>query len=276
MAYFDLDTNPTTSIKSKSSGGKTPIDVSNFRPVNKKPIGNDWDVNPGIYSHGVIIDLFLYLITRTLQLLFFSVTAQRRLRKNRDTSGSGYLTIPLSITRLFPSALTHYGSLLEAEPDLVAIIELAPTDGIFAEKFGSSLPEAIRNRNDILYLVNPMENTLYVSINGNDSGGFPIDETTTEQIIEYINLANEKKAAFFIKCEITGKEIVDKWPQGSIKGLPVGWTCELNGCFASGSDFIKGTWKCQGPESKKEEAYKIVEKYYDGFDVHITWENDSV
>ncbi|CAF3609744.1 unnamed protein product [Rotaria sp. Silwood1] len=76
--------------------------------------------------------------------------------------------------------------------------------------------------------------------------------------------------------EQVGKEIVDKWPQGSIKGLPVGWTCELNGCFASGSDFIKGTWKCQGPESKKEEAYKIVEKYYDGFDVHITWENDSV
>lgn len=47
MAYFDLATNPTTSIKSKSSGGKTPIDISNFPPVNKKPIGNDWDVKPG-------------------------------------------------------------------------------------------------------------------------------------------------------------------------------------------------------------------------------------
>jgi hypothetical protein len=47
MAYYDLESNPTTSIKSKSSGGKTPIDASNFRPKNKKPIGNDWDVNPG-------------------------------------------------------------------------------------------------------------------------------------------------------------------------------------------------------------------------------------
>ncbi|CAF2895616.1 unnamed protein product [Rotaria sp. Silwood2] len=265
MAYFDLDANPTTSIKSKSSGGKTPIDVSNFRPVNKKPIGNDWDVNPG--------DILSWSDYRSGNTYF--ITAQRRLRKNRDTSGSGYLTIPLSITRLFPSALTHYGSLLEAEPDLVAIIELSSTDGIFVEKFGSPLPETIRNRNDILYLVNPMENMLYVSINGNDSGGFPIDETTTEQIVEYINLANEKKAAFLIKCEITGKETVDKWPHDSIKNLPVGWTCELNGGFASGSDFIKGTWKCQGPESKKEDAYKIVEKYYEGFDVHITWETDS-
>ncbi|CAF5161214.1 unnamed protein product, partial [Rotaria magnacalcarata] len=47
MAYFDLETNPTTSIKSKSNDGKKSIDVSNFRPVNKKPIGNDWDVKPG-------------------------------------------------------------------------------------------------------------------------------------------------------------------------------------------------------------------------------------
>lgn len=46
MAYFDLASDPTC-IKSKSSGGTTSIDVSNFRPLNKKPIGNDWDVNPG-------------------------------------------------------------------------------------------------------------------------------------------------------------------------------------------------------------------------------------
>jgi hypothetical protein len=47
MAFFDLESDPTTAIKSKSSGGKTPIDVSDFRPKNKKPIGTDWDVNPG-------------------------------------------------------------------------------------------------------------------------------------------------------------------------------------------------------------------------------------
>jgi hypothetical protein len=47
MAYYDLASDATNPIKSKSSGGKTPIDVSNFRPKNKKPIGIDWDVNPG-------------------------------------------------------------------------------------------------------------------------------------------------------------------------------------------------------------------------------------
>ena len=62
MAFYDLATNPTTSIKSKSSGGKTPIDLSNFRPKNKKPIGNDWDVKPGdviSWSQGRPTETFL-------------------------------------------------------------------------------------------------------------------------------------------------------------------------------------------------------------------------
>lgn len=132
----------------------------------------------------------------------FSVTAQLRLHKNRDTSGSGYLTIPLSITRLFPSALTHYGAFLEAEPDLVALIELSSTDGIFVEKFGSPLPETICKRTDILYIVNPMEDMFYVSINGEDSDGFSIDETKTEDIVQYLDTIHEKKAAFLLKYDV--------------------------------------------------------------------------
>ncbi|CAF2260230.1 unnamed protein product [Rotaria magnacalcarata] len=257
MAYFDLETNPTTSIKSKSNDGKKSIDVSNFRPVNKKPIGNDWDVKPG--------DMLSWSDYRSSNTYF--VTGQRRLRKNRDTSGSGYLTIPLSITRLFPSALTHYGPFLEAEPDLVAIIELPPTDGIFAERFGSPLPETICNRNDIQFLVNPMDNMLFVSINGEDSDGFPIDGTKTEEIIVYIGIANEKKSS--------EPEKISKWPQVAPSSLPIGWTRKSCGCMVGGADYISGTWKFEGPETKKDEAYKIVEKYYDEFDVQINWETDS-
>ncbi|CAF3553808.1 unnamed protein product [Rotaria socialis] len=265
MAYFDLETNPATSIKSKSSDGTKSIDVSNFRPVNKKPIGNDWDVKPG--------DILSWSDYRSSNTYF--VTGQHRLRKNRDTSGSGYLTIPLSITRLFPSALTHYGPLLEAEPDLVAIIELSPTDGIFAERFGSPLPETICNRNDIQFLVNPMEDMFYVSINGEDSDGFPIDGTKAEEIIAYIGIANEKKAAFLVKYEIKEPEKISRWPQAAPSGLPIGWTRKSYGFTVGGADYISGTWKFEGPETKKDEAYKIVEKYYDGFDVQINWETDS-
>ncbi|CAF4059438.1 unnamed protein product, partial [Rotaria sordida] len=100
----------------------------------------------------------------------------------------------------------------KAKPDLVAPIELASIDGIFAEEFGSPLPETI-----ILFTVNPMETMLFVTINGNDSDSLPIDGSTIEEIIEYINIANETKAAFYVKYEITGKETVDKWSQDSPK-----------------------------------------------------------
>jgi hypothetical protein len=141
-------------------------------------------------------------------IVFFSVTAQRLLRKNRDTSGSGYLTIPLSITRLFPSALKHYGPLLESDYDLVSAIEIGPTDGIFVEKFGSPLPETICIRKDISFLINPMENSFFVTINGVDSDGFSIDETKTEDIVGYINSANDKKAAFIIDYDIQVRSIL--------------------------------------------------------------------
>ncbi len=112
------------------------------------------------------------------------------------------MTIPLSITRLFPSALEHYGPLLETESDLISSIELAPTDGIFTEKFGSPLPEIIRNRNDISFSYNTMEESFFVTVNGVESDGFSMTETKTEDIVEYINCANDKKVSFIVKYDI--------------------------------------------------------------------------
>jgi hypothetical protein len=58
--------------------------------------------------------------------------------------------------------------------------------------------------------------------------------------------------------------------------LPVAWRCDQHGGSACGGDFITGAWKFEGPEKTKETAYKIVEKHCDGFNVDITWENDSI
>lgn len=46
MAYYNVVLK-RNSIKSKSSGGKSYIDLKNFQPSNNKPIGDDWDVEPG-------------------------------------------------------------------------------------------------------------------------------------------------------------------------------------------------------------------------------------
>lgn len=68
---------------------------------------------------------------------------------------------------------------------------------------------------------------------------------------------------------------MNRWPQQTPSDLPVGWSRKPYGTTGYSSSLIKGTWKFEGPESLKEEAYKIVEKYYDGFGVEITWETDS-
>ncbi|CAF1302803.1 unnamed protein product [Rotaria sordida] len=237
MAYFNLAINPKNAIKSKSSGGKSPIDLTDFHPSNDKAIGDDWDVQPG--------DVIAWSDYRADKTYF--VDEQRHLLKNQDTSGSGYLTIPLSITRLFPSALKHYASLLGSQSNLVAEIELGPTDGIFVEKFGSPLPETIRNRNDISYMYNPEEGTFYVTV-----------------------VANEKKAAFIVTFNIQGEETYKKWP-GRLNSnlLPAGWSCEQHGSLSGGSHSSKGAWKLQGPEKSKEAALEIAKKYYDGFGVNI-------
>ncbi|CAF4824222.1 unnamed protein product, partial [Rotaria magnacalcarata] len=70
-------------------------------------------------------------------------------------------------------------------------------------------------------------------------------------------------------------EKISKWPQVAPSSLPIGWTRKSCGCMVGGADYISGTWKFEGPETKKDEAYKIVEKYYDEFDVQINWETDS-
>jgi hypothetical protein len=98
--------------------------------------------------------------------------------------------------------LEHYGPLLETESDLISSIELAPTDGIFTEKFGSPLPEIIRNRNDISFSYNTMEESFFVTVNGVESDGFSMTETKTEDIVEYINCANDKKVSFIVKYDI--------------------------------------------------------------------------
>ena len=64
-------------------------------------------------------------------------------------------------------------------------------------------------------------------------------------------------------------------PKDLPKDLSVGWDRNQHGGTSGAHDFIKGAWKFEGSEKTKEMAYKIAEKYYDGFGVDITWETDS-
>ncbi|CAF3425834.1 unnamed protein product, partial [Rotaria socialis] len=92
------------------------------------------------------------------------------------------------MTRRFPSTLKHYESLLEDQPYSILSIELAPTDGVFVEKFRSPLPQIISNRKDMLYMYSPVEMTFYIKVGNNEAQEFSINETKTQDIVDYVEV----------------------------------------------------------------------------------------
>lgn len=190
--------------------------------------------------------------------------------KNPDTSGSGYLTIPLSISSQYADAVTHYSAVLEAiGRSYVSSIELAPTDAFFANHFSKqALPASIVKRTDLSYSFDPNDEILYVTL-GPTTQHFPLDSTTTDQIVEWISVGNETKGTLNVTFDFEGKETCKKVPRGTITGLPTGWQCEQKGSLTFGESHIQGEWKCQGPEKSKSAAQKAIEKHYKGLTVQI-------
>lgn len=193
--------------------------------------------------------------------------------KNPDTSGSGYLTVPLSVTSHFPDALKYFSSVLDqVGRDYVSSIELSPTDAFFAANFSKNpLPKSITNRKDVQYSFDPNDELLHVTLtsDGQRSEAFSLQTAKTEDILQWIESAKEAKAQYTVSYNFQGTGLCSKVPRGPIKGLPSGWQCEQEGSLMFGTDHIQGAWKCQGPEKSKDNARKAIEKFYQGFDVEI-------
>lgn len=202
-----------------------------------------------------------------------SVTGSGTLLENPDTSGSGYLTIPLPISSRFSDALDYYSAVLDGVGrSYVSSVELAPTDAFFAKNFSKKpLPASIQKRTDISFSFDPNEEILYVSFasKSNDAQDFPLNTTKTDDIIQWISSENEAKDQFTVKFNFQGKETCNKAPRGIISGLPSGWKCQQQGSLMLGESQIQGEWKCGGPKKTKEKARKAIETHYKGLTVEI-------
>ncbi|CAF0866203.1 unnamed protein product [Rotaria sp. Silwood1] len=256
--YFDLVAQPNGSIKSKSTGKF--IQLS--KPPRNLKVSDDWDVKSG--------DVLSWSEGRPTETFF--VTSEGTLLKNPDTSGSGYLTIPLSITSQFADAVDYFSSVLDSiGRNYVSSIELAPTDSFFKKQFSKALPPSIKNRTDLSYSLDPNDEVLYVTLSSkpNQSQNFQLATTKIEDIIQWISTSNETKVKFNVKFDFEGKETCSKVPHGIITGLPVGWKCEQQGSLLYGENIIQGEWRCEGPEKTKEKARKAIEKHYKGLDIEI-------
>lgn len=274
-SYFDLVAQPSESIRSKKSGEFVRV----AKPPRSLKVSDDWEVKLGdvlSWSEGRPTETFLYVRHRSDRRLTsrcFSVTEEKTLLKNPDTSGSGYLTIPLSITGHFPDALNYFSVVLDqVGRNYVSSIELGPGDAFFASNFSkTALPAAIVNRKGVNYSFDPNDEVLHVSfVSDRDrSKEFPLKTTKTEEILRWIESENETQAKFTVSYDFQGKDLCSKAPRGIIKGLPGGWQCEQEGSLMFGTDQIQGAWKCQGPEKSKANARKAIDKFYHGFNVEI-------
>lgn len=201
------------------------------------------------------------------------MTEEKTLLKNPDTSGSGYLTIPLSITEHFPDTLNYFSVVLDkVGRNYVTSIELSPTDSFFTSNFSKKpLPTTIINRKDLKFSFDPNEEILYVSFASDPqrSKDFPLKTTATDEILRWIDAENETKGKLIVSYNFQGKDLCSKVPRGIIKGLPSGWSCEQEGSLMFGTDHIQGAWKCQGPEKSETNARKAIDKFYRGFQVEI-------
>lgn len=193
--------------------------------------------------------------------------------KNPDKSGSGYLTIPLSITSQFSDALDHFSTVLDSiGRDYVTCVELVPTDSFFVKNFSQQeLPTSIKNRTDLSYSFDPTENNLYVTVESSpeQSQHFSLETSKADDIIQWISSTNEPKSELSVKYNFQGKETCKKVPRGIILGLPTGWQCEQHGTSMFSENKIQGEWKCKGPQQTKEKARKAIEKHYKGLNIEI-------
>ncbi|UJR29096.1 hypothetical protein I4U23_010310 [Adineta vaga] len=257
--YFDLIANPNGLIKSKSSGNVLKV----AKPPRNLKIPDDWDVKPG--------DVISWSKERPTETFF--VTSEGTLLKNPDKSGSGYLTIPLSISSQVSDVINYYSSVLDTlGRDNVSSIELLPTDAFFATHFSKQpLTASIRNRTDINYSFDPNDEILYVTLptNPNQSQDFPLNSTKLDDIIQYISNENESKGKLTVKFNFEGKTTCNKVPRGIVTGLPSGWQCQQQGSLMFGENKIQGEWICEGPEKTKEKARKAIEKFYKGLNIEI-------
>ncbi|CAF0846011.1 unnamed protein product [Didymodactylos carnosus] len=279
VKYFDLRTKPTD-LKSKS--GETifeSVDDIEEPPENGSEIPKQWNVHYG--------DVISWSYDRPTETYF--VTKDGKFLKNPDLSGSGYLTIPLSITRdLTTNTLETYKNVIEQLTELVILpIELNPEDEFFSAKFnGSKIPKAYIKRNDIEYSYSPMEQQLTVQINKNGkkfTNEFPTDkEEKLNNIIKWIksidNSATNPLINLIVKCNFNDKSECDKVQKYKCFGiipLPKTWTCEQKGGAHFGQEQISATYKCQGPLSSKQEAIKKIKNFYKDLKVDITEQNEE-
>lgn len=187
--------------------------------------------------------------------------------RNPDIDGSGYLTIPRSVTCCFENAIAHYSIPHTPDNNVEIVLVLNPDDGGLVKIFGKAFPETY----EIQFISSVLDESVFITdtdpVTGIEhTGGFDI-ETPYAEIIEYINDRRKTRSSFMIWYnDYSGTS--QKLHLSRVK-LPKSWRSE------SGSELLTdtlnfGIWYFQGPTSDYEHALDAVKTYFAEHNVQIS------
>lgn len=238
--------------------------------LNHKLIPTDWNV-----KFGDIIAMNDYRDTRTI---FIGI--DNKVIKNPDYSCSGYLSIPLEITKWLFDAYWYYKKIFLNKEQPCVSIDLKPDDQWVINKFGKALPEEWKIR--LWYNWGEFEH-IAIEFTENDSDNRFFDMSVTyDQLMECYTKLKEKQFTFTIHYKINNtKDIkrLNEYKKQHKLDLPITFTERFGGGqtghnWQLDEDFEDTKYNFSGPKSDMLKAYKIVKNYYNKYngtlDFHIS------
>ena len=185
--------------------------------------------------------------------------------RNPDYSNSGYLSIPLQITKLFDNAVEHYADIIEEDE---TTLKLHGSNKWIVKEYGKTFPEEWK-----IYL------TFYGS-NDPESGPFinfgngfkkRFGNESHEQIMEYHRSRNEVFTSFLGWYNINGKEEVQAFHRFTKENklvLPPCWDA-LEGSGGFGSNHTDMCISFCGPKKHLNRALQVVKEYYPAIKIRM-------
>jgi len=193
-----------------------------------------------------------------------------KLISNPDNSGSGYLSIPFSITKYLKDAVSMYG-----HQDLcVNDIDLRFNDKFILENINTKKCKILKKWN---WKIAWCQTELFVKFPNGKSNSFNIKETNSEKILEWFKSSEKEQTKFRVKINLENEDLKKfkekfgkdnyQWLSASPK-IPNTWS-EYNGSSGGGSNNHYSITHYQGPIDDKDILINNIKDFYQGFNYQI-------
>lgn len=188
--------------------------------------------------------------------------------RNPDYSGSGYLSIPIEITKHLGNTYEHYQEHLISSDTCSVALELRQDDGWILAKFGQAFPAELKQI--ILWYSWGKFDHLWIDFGNGRDQEFGNHDEDFEEILNYYEDTKEVQSSFMAWYNIEGEiyDLVQEWKEKYKLQLPRSWRKNFGG-GGGGYRQFHTTMYFYGPKKHYKEALDAVNKYYFFYKIKI-------